>query len=364
MAISSPLLRQNISRILLSACLIFALSACSMLWSGGSDMVIVNPENGKVTPLPYSTFRQTIVQTDDDASQFTTITLDEKREFALLRRYDIQGNRLSETVIPKFLDGYAGGENHSLSPDGTKIIYKKLGDLRLLNLNAQPRQDSVVLSDAMHKYGRILVRWLTNDRILLVTELPDQDEKYSYLYRILLLDISTGKSAQLYRDAHLDHVGYSSHLSPDKTRLVIMDRGERLGLQQKLAVLDLNTGGVSHIISEGTNTYYGAVSWSPDSKALVFVEKTQKSNNESIQIWRASDHSFKPLLQVSDGRLIYGLIWAGETIGYYAGHSGGRHSDLTLLDASSGQEIRRVNIYVNGKLYYLPNSKRIIAETN
>jgi hypothetical protein len=350
-------------RLFLTAAIsILLFAACSFPMFLGTDMVVVDPENGKMVPLKSSTFRQIVVKIDDETSRFSTLTLDEKRQNVLLRTYDTQGNRLSETVVPKFGDSLGGGEDYALSPDASKIVYKKQAELRMLDLAT--KDDVTILPDAMSKYGRILVRWLSNDCILLVSPLPEGggDDR---LYRISLLDVATGHVTHPYRDVYLDNAPTPGALSPDKTHLVIQDVGRKNGFLSQLFVVDLNSGKDVANIGDGLSAYYGSIAWRPDSKAFAFVENPQGRNTTAIKLFRLGDEVEKPLIDGPKGHVIYGVIWAGDSIGYYSGNpDGGKHGDLVLVDATTGQKLREVGIYINGRLHYLPKARRIVAEVN
>ncbi len=338
---------------------LLALCSCSFLSAHNADMVIVDPKNATITPLPHSTFRQVVVQLDEKSSSFSTITLDADRKNALLRHYDMKGVKQNEVVLPKFKESYAGSNDYSFSPDGKLVAYKAHEDLKLLDISTN--QERIVLAGSMPKYGRALLRWRAENQVLLVSEVPSREgEKPSGLYRIAEVNIVNGSIKELHPNAYLK-LPASDALSPRGDRLAIQDAGKQYGFHATLSILDLSSGKVSYVAGTNKDSYYGAISWRPDGRALGFIE-----NGNIVKIWEEETRITRELLTVPKGHIIYGLIWADDLIGYYSGNpqDGRRSANLIFVDANTGISKGNINIYVNGRLFYSPKFGRLIAEVN
>lgn len=271
----------------------------------------------------------------------------------------MQGELLGEISFAKFMDGYGGATDYSLSPDKTKIAFQAGEDLKLLDTSTN--QEETIINDIFRKYSSALIQWRSDDKILFISELPDSYGYESRLYRISEVDLVSGKIQDLHKFSYLDK-SWKSDLSPDKTHLAIKDAGKHNGFYTKLSILNLSSGKLTNIAGQWMESHFGSISWRPDGKALAFVE-----NGTTLKIWSEEDPRPKEILTAPKDHLLYSVIWTNNSIGYYSGDSRGqsnRKADLIFVDPITGERKGSANIYVNGHLFYAPKSNRVIAEVN
>lgn len=339
-----------------------ALLYLSLLFSGvtwaSPDIAVINLSNEKVHYPQNSSWRQMVVLADSKSTVFTTLVKAEQKPASfILTVYDFSAKRISESRIPEFTGGPGSAWEYALSPDSSKIVYRKGESLNLMDIAT--KTSSTIWEGAVSKYGMdISVFWLSDHQFVVVID-KDEDRSRN---EISVFDISTMQRKVLYRP--LDVGRFSIGLSADKKFLAFAESLHRRSIDKAIRILNLENGEILATVGNGTQLI-GPVTWSPDGDELAYVE------GHEIKVWRREDQRIRRLTEARKDFLIYYVFFAKGRIGYIGGDLNRNYSgflglfggrDLIVIDSITGKKLQKFTEQFNGSIFYVEAANSVIAE--
>lgn len=337
-------------QILTISLLIILLYISGGCLSHDVDIRILDFKTSKTTDIAtYSYYKETVIRINNGNNFF--YTLQRRGNVFRLRTRNYKGEELDLKILPLFFEGYGGGTDYTISPDGKKFIY------------FSDKTNSLIIYDIYSKKKSILIRKFSPSsvNIKLMTFISESEiiigldkNEWQPECRIFKFDIVSKKSSSL--STPNDMCGFDYALSPGFKFLAYLDcKGESDG---EIVLLNLSTAKKS-VIVKGRFFCINNLCWNNNGQKLGY------SDNHKIKIIDLRTKDVITVKTYAEDLICYELKFLGdERLIYLLGNGSLApiRQPLKILNISTGKDITEIkNFRLNGKLYIVDGGNIMIS---